>query len=908
MLNATECPDVICVTETWLDSKHSDAYLNLHGFVIFRKDRLDGYGGVLIAVKSHLNPTSISIQTNTEVCFIKCCVSGINFKLGVVYRPPSTPRNVNQELYNVIRDNLWNTDRFYVVGDLNFRYIDWRTMSSNVSEEKYFLEMMNELNMIQHVSEPTRLNAILDLCLSRNDDAIFDLEVHETFSNSDHSYLTFRIKLPIRDQKKSFIYRDYENVDYELLRAHLATIDWDSLFESNDNDCNMMWTIFNSIIDNLMNEYVPVKEFSERKVPWFTPTLKRMERKKKRKYRKWKSNKTRRNLFEYRSYCKEVEEKIILTKKQYERRKFNQKNYNPKQFFNYINSRTKSSQPVANLIDEENDRVVTDASEKANLLLRQYCSVFTRDNGVLPDCPQWVPVDTICDIAVEDSDIIKAMKNMNSNSAAGPDGIHPKFINNIFSYLVKPLKKIFNLSLSTGVAPDSWKFSEVIPIYKNNRKPNNCASYRPVSLTSYMSKLLEKIIHTKLLKHLTDFDVITKSQHGFLSRKSTTTNLLECLNDWTLALDEKHKLDIIYIDLEKAFDSVSHEKLLYKLSKVGIGGTLYRWFSSFLTGRRFCVKVDGFRSSIANVDSGIPQGTILGPLLFILFINNVSEVLHNSQIQLYADDSKLYGDATTIEQCQLLERDLLALNNWFQSWQLRINLEKCEALHLSESSLRFPYSVNDNVIPEKDFCRDLGVYVDNCLKFHKHCSNVARSAHHRNRMFFKTLTCKDYDFSLFIYSTYIRPIVESGTQVWSPCYIRDIDIIEDVQRKFTKFLPGLFNVPYLTRLEILNLQTLEERRIMNDIIFMFKMLHKLVDLPFEEYFSFNTNNTRGHSKKLNIKFSRLNSRQNFFCNRCITVWNDLDESVVNITSLDSFKVAISNVNLRRYCRGRAFNV
>ena len=239
----------------------------------------------------------------------------------------------------------------------------------------------------------------------------------------------------------------------------------------------------------------------------------------------------------------------------------------------------------------------------------------------------------------------------------------------------------------------------------------------------------------------------------------------------------------------------------------------------------------------------------------------MSNVLRSSQIQLYADDSKLYGDATNIEECQILEQDICAVHDWLQSWQLRINLDKCEVLNLSRASLQFSYNVDGFGIPTKDFCRDLGVCVDNRLNFHRHCLNVARSAHYRCKLFFNTFQCQDYDFSLFLYSTYIRPIVENGTQVWKPYHVRNIDLIENVQRRFTKFLPGLFNVPYMNRLNILNMKTLEERRIMNDMIFLFKMMRKLVDSPLEEYFKFNRNSTRGHSKKLQHNYSRLGSRK-----------------------------------------------
>ena len=544
LLIQTERPDIICLTETWLSKEFPDEFLDLNDFVIFRKDRDNGndaHGGVLIAVNPNLNPNAISIDTDLEVCFINLNISGLTFKLGVVYRPRTFNRNKNQILYNIISNQIWNADRFCVLGDFNFPHINWNTLSSSISEENYFIEMVHELNMIQHVRDPTRYHNILDLCLSPDDDSISNVGVKSHFSTSDHSYITLDINLPVRIEPSRRTYRDFNDVDYELLNVHLAIIDWDSHFNGYDNDCNVLYTIFQSIIDDLINQYVPIKVFSRRNVPWFTPALKRLVRTKQRKYNKYKNNPNNRNLTEYKNYCKFVKSKITSCKINFEKRKFMRKNTNSKPFFNYINSRTKRSQPVANLF--HNNRTVTLDSEKADILQQQYCSMFNLDNGIFPECPQRVAdTDSLCDIVLSDRDIINAIRHLNSNSCPGPDGIHPKFINSIYSYLVKPLKRIFNLSLCTGVVPHSWKISEVVPIYKYNRKPNNPASYRPVSLTSYISKIFEKIVHTKVVAHLNDCNVITNSQHGFLSRKSTTTNLLECLNEWTLMLDKNRKL------------------------------------------------------------------------------------------------------------------------------------------------------------------------------------------------------------------------------------------------------------------------------------------------------------------------------------------------------------------------------
>ena len=491
ILIVTHCPHIVCITETWLDETSPNEILGLNDYIIFRKDRGDGHdahGGVLIAVKSYLCPSLIAINTNLEICFLNLHLPGFNFRIGVLYRPPSYNRETNEQLYQLLIDQLQNVDRFCVIGDFNFPGVDWETLSSANPEERHFLNVVNELNVIQVVNEPTRQNSLLDLCLAPNDDSISNVVVHDEFSTSDHCYLTMEINYPIRNISEH-IYRDIHNVDWDLLRAHLATIDWDNYLCGFDDDPDTMCTIFQSILDHMYDLYVPLKIFKEQRLPWFNKFLEKIIRKKKCKWRKQKNNPSVRNVNEYKRYQRYVKTEISSAQERYERKQFHTKNYNPKQFFRYINSKTNSSQPVANLI--RNERLLTQNHEKAEALSYQYASVYTDDNGIYPECVQSAPIDSLCDMIVTDRDIIAAIREMNGNSAPGPDGVHPKFIKNTFHYLVKPLKKIYNSSLRKGVVPTVWKYSDIVPVYKNNRKPHDCASYRPIC------KLLERITHKK---------------------------------------------------------------------------------------------------------------------------------------------------------------------------------------------------------------------------------------------------------------------------------------------------------------------------------------------------------------------------------------------------------------------------
>ena len=550
---------------------------------------------------------------------------------------------------------------------------------------------------------------------------------------------------------------------------------------------------------------------------------------------------------------------------------------------------------------------IYDDAGKATALSQYYTTVYTIDDGNVPHCNRVMPRDTFTGFDISERDVVRAIYRMNADSAPGIDCISPKFLKNVFPYLVKPLHKMFTLSFHTGYLPSDWKKGVIVPIYKKNGKPHFCESYRPICLTSCVAKIFERIIYEKLLKYLKENEIISTFQHGFLSKRSTVTNLLKCTYDWATALDKKQSLDILYIDFEKAFDKVSHDKLIVKLENIGIGGDLMNWLSNFIRNRTQCVKINQSLSPFEEATSGIAQGTLLGPLLFILFINDLSSQLVSplSRIELYADDSKLYADCSSVEKCIDFYEDILNVEDWCNQWQLKVNTNKCDILHVGKNNLKFPYRLRDTVVPEKNFCKDLGITISNDLRFRKHCESVAKIAHFKCRQFSQTFSYKDRNFLVTLFSTYIRPIIEYNTSIWNPYYIHDVELIENVQRKFTKFLPGLFYKPYHERLSILSLKTLEERRIFIDLILLYKIIHQLIDIDFHEHFSFAAGRTRGHSYKLYVNCSRINCHKYHFFNRIVNVWNSLPSDVVLLVKLCNFKTKIFELDLFSFCIGCA---
>ena len=345
--------------------------------------------------------------------------------------------------------------------------------------------------------------------------------------------------------------------------------------------------------------------------------------------------------------------------------------------------------------------------------------------------------------------------------------------------------------------------------------------------------------------------------------------------------------------------------MVYKLKLIGIDGKLLDCFQSFLCQRSQTVKVGGTFSTRVPIKSGVGQGTILGPLIFILYMDEVNDLNLFSKTVLYADDAKIYRDVKNDNQYQLIQNGLNKFNNFCDELQLTINANKCELLQLGHNNLGKSHSLSGEIVPRKTEVKDLGIIILNDMKMFNYCNSVVRKASFKLRQFRIAFSCTDRNFQLCMYKCYIRPLLEYNSQVWSPYLLGDTDRIEKVQKNFTKKLPGLSRVSYPRRLEILGLPSLEERRIVSDLIAFHKMVHGNIHINTNDFISFSSNNNRGHSLKVQTPDSRIDVRKYFFAVRSIDAWNSLPQILVEITSSSLFKKKLNEIDPSRRCRERA---
>ena len=896
-------PDIICICETWLDHDIDSSSLSLTGYIIFRKDRNRHGGGCLLGVKANLNPTEILHNTLHEVVLVDLQINNVSLRVACAYRPPSQTADNNRDFINFLNSNLDMCSSFVLVGDFNYPGIDWNNLHANNTPEQLFLDFINANYLFQKITEPTRDSNILDLCLCTDNDMVNNVLVHCPLSTSDHNYITCDISV-MRYTEPTKTVLNYNLADWDLIRAYLHSLNWDDILQS--FDCSEMWDRFKTKIHDCINLYVPKTQvFSTNKVSWSNNHIRRLCKRRDRKWSALKNNPSRARKRIFNNFSKYVKKEVLSAKADYEKKLFLQKGKTSKYFYSYVNraTNTKSDSHIPQL--EDAGKIFKTDFEKAQAFSDQYQSVFTIDNNILPTCDHSMPPNSFCSIKLEDEDILSSIREQNCTNSSGVDNIASVFVKKMACFLIYPLKTIFQKSLDTGVVPKDWRDGIIVPIYKKNRKPKSPSSYRPICLTSVICKILERIIKKYMIAYLMCNSLISDSQHGFLENRSTLTNLLDCTNDWTKFIDGKSPVDAIYIDLAKAFDSICHTKMMYKLKLIGIGGKLLDWFQSFLCQRSQSVKVGGTFSTRVPVLSGVGQGTILGPLIFILYMDEVNDLNLSSKTVLYADDAKIYRDVKNDNQYQLLQNDLDKFSNFCDEWQLTINANKCELLQLGHNNLGKSYSLGGEIVPRKTEVKDLGIIISNDMKMFKHCTSVVRKASFRLRQFRIAFSCTDRNFQLYMYKCYIRPLLEYNSQVWSPYLLGDIDRVEKVQKNFTKKLPGLSRRSYPERLQILGLPSLEQRRIMSDLIAFHKMVHGNTHLDRNNFISFSSNNTRGHSLKVSLPGCSLDVRKKFFAIRSIEAWNSLPENLVEVPSSSLFKIKLNEIDLSRFIRGRA---
>jgi len=873
------------------------------------------YGrGVILYTASWLNASPYTaVDSGVESLWVTLRLSGRDrLIIGCIYRSPSSSAENDSKINNKMKSVCASGDASHILimGDFNYPNINWDTVSSATSSaEKLFIDAVNDSYLFQHVSSPTRARgnqcpSILDLIFTNEEGMVSSLLLLAPLGKSDHGLLSFQLHCYMDKTSSIEWRRNYNKGDYEKLRNELRT-DWNSLLDPLHDNAEAQFTVLQEKLEAASDRCIPyIESMAEKK--WCRPPIDKDTRKLIRhKNRLWTRYMETRDTAKYNEYCKCRNKVRAITRKlrkEFELQVARKSREEPKNFWNYANSKLKTRHRIPDLyMNMDNKQLTISDHEKVQVLSDFFASVYTdKSNNSLPDMPYHDVQHEMCMPDINSELIEKLLTELKSSKSPGPDGVHPRVLKELASELAIPLTKIFKSVMETGRIPQSWKIAHISPIFKkgDKRDPSN---YRPVSLTCIVSKILEKIIRDCLMDHLRLNNFVSNKQFGFLRGRSANLQMIRVMDDWTKCMDQGMTVDVIYMDFMKAFDKVPHDHLLHKLQNLGIHHKILLWLRDFLKDRSQVVSYNNCMSSSVEVRSGVPQGTVVGPSSFLTFVNDLPDEV-SSLIYMFADDTKLYKGISTNTDRQQLQSDIDKLVMWSTRWRLLFNLDKCKVMTLGHPSDVFDYTMTQYDgklinVQRTHLERDLGIMIDSELNFSEHIHMVSKKANGIVAVIRRTFTSLDCQCFNLLYKSLVRTHLEYGVTTWFPYKIKDIETIEKIQKRATKQVKQIRHLSYSERLRKLNLPTLRYRRHRGDMIEVFKILHNIYDKEVTEgILNLSTNtSTRGHSLKLSTQRSRLELRRNSFAVRVVKPWNSLSEEVVTSTSVRMFEARLDKM-------------
>ena len=703
--------------------------------------------------------------------------------------------------------------------------------------------------------------------------------------DTDHATLQFSYALSfnVPPQTSRLVY-NFSRANFARLNEALTL----ATLVPQEHDANKMANHWSSKIKSIIKNHIPcIKLKPSRSNPWIDGQVRHTSNQKETARRKMHRTKKPDDRVRYLELNKNLKKMI--------NDKYN--NYilycaslvftNPKKFWSF-SRRNKKSSTFPNTMQWGNSTADT-PQLKATLFNNYFCSVFTIPNHaqVLPPITPFEDPN-LAVITTNNDEVLKILRSLDPGKATGPDNIPARIMKECSVSLAPSLTQIINTSLRTGIVPAVWKQALVCPVHKKGPK-KFVKNYRPISLLSIPSKVMEKCVFNAIYDRLDP--QIHRLQHGFRKGFSTATQLLLVYDRIGKIVDERGQVDTIFLHFSKVFDSVPHHLLVHKLRTFGINGPLLEWFRSYLTGRKQATTVEGARSDDAHILSGVTQGSILGPILFLLYVNDMAAATHeNFELALYADDAKQFCEIKNINDCHNMQTQIDTLEEWSNTWLLRFNVEKCNVMSITRkiSPIKFDYYLGNNHLTKVKEFKDLGVIIQDNMLWDSHIRTQVKKA---NRMLYfinRTLGPRTpLEAKRLLYLSLVHPHLEYASIAWSPSTVVNLKLIESIQRRATIFITNERDLPYSERLAITKTLPLAFRRELLDAVFAHKAMagsfgpDVQLTLSIRNRDAYPARNAQVNT--LASKLVRTETYMYYYSNRIIPIWNHLP---ANIRTMD----------------------
>ena len=819
--------------------------------------------------------------------------------VGVVYRSPNSPDENNRAMLEILR--ITTTEKFdylLVCGDFNLPRIDWVSslcLDSDTSFSADFMNTIEELNWFQHSKSETRFrgtqSSCLDLIFTNEEEMVNEVQELPPIGKSDHVCQRWEVTVKEAIFKNTTRFRpNYKRADWAKIKHDIRGFKF-----APEDHVGAMTNKLIARIDESKAKHIPLCKPCSKKqrLPWMRGTKIREQRSKRWKsWTKFKRSGLPRDYDAYKMDRNRLNDLIRGAKLKHEKNLIADLKENPNLYYGHCRRSLKTKQGVTNVLDDHGKLTETE-EETAKALGTYYHSVFTRDDSLSTPPFGEQTAEKLTDVAITVEAVEDILQSLKTNKAAGPDGVENRIMKECSEELAPTLTKLFRDSIDKGEVPSQWKEAHIVPIHKGGSKAV-MGNYRPVALTSAICKVLEKIICAAMMSFLMRNDLISNQQHGFVRGRSCQTNIMLCLEKWTGILDEGMSVDVAYFDYAKAFDKVSHRLLKLKLKSYGIEGKLFGWIEAWLGERRQRVVVGDAKSPWLEVVSGTTQGTVLGFLLFLIFINDLPKKCgqeDEAQIMLLADDTKTYEkveEGKELESQKHLQERIDNISNWAEEWKMEINAAKSKIMHLGKNNPCLPYSVNGTEIQTVTSEKDIGFWITDDLSTKTHVQKARGKALGEISRIRRNFSYIDKRAFCVLYNQRIRPHLDYGMCACPPDSAADAKILERVQGKATALVHGLKGLNAEERRKELNLMTLEERRERGDLIEVYKILKGLTRINPEEFWEVR-DARNGVRLVKELASNGKKQRMGFFSYRVIQKWNLLPMEIKTAPSLESFK-------------------
>ncbi|KAI5725321.1 hypothetical protein M8J77_013834 [Diaphorina citri] len=902
---------VILISESWLKPSLSDNIVRIPGYVLLRHDREGKRGGGVAAyVRDDLShevvARSVPSPSNPgpEYMAVQVTLRSVKLLVVVVYKPPDV-HNLNG-IDEFLSESMPFYEHIIIMGDFNINVLN--ETSSQTLMLKTLISDLN-IKMLQtrptHHSHNSQSSSLIDLMLVLQEHKVtrYGQLPAPGISRHDMLYLAYSVKVP-KYPVQFVTYRDIKGIDSDLLLESFGSLDWEPLLS--ESDINRKTELLRIKILEVFDEFAPLTEsrVTRPPIPWMNASIKRCMRLRDKLWIKYRRTKSIEDRIAYNIQKNATNYAVRRAQKYFSRSILKA---GSKSTWNRLRSlglgKIKSSAPLHVGLDELNQYFVSVVPVPCPTVKNTILEEIENGSNAAP-----VSSDaTFNFVEVSESDVSKAVLSIKSK-ASGYDGVDGKMVKLVLAQLLPILTHIFNESLSTGVFPFEWKSANVVPLQKVS-SPSSCNDYRPISLLPILSKALEKLAIWQIMEFVESQSKLDLFQSGFRRRHSTATALVKVTDDVRLSLDAGKATILVLLDMSKAFDSVDFDVLIATLKGMGLSDNTLSWIGSYLRGRRQRVMHDGKYSEWKPINSGVPQGSVAGPLLFTIYITSLQRVFRHCKYHVYADDIQIYTHCwprDIIDCIRQLNFELECFLKWAKGLFLHPNPTKTKVLAFGPKSVvnslgtaDLPPIVLDGVVlPLVSEARNLGVYIDNTLSWKCHVSEV------RKRVFYSLHSLSKYRktfpkelkkrliealvFPLFDYCDVVYPNLTDGLQ----------QSLQLAQNACVRYVCNLRKFDRVSEHYLgLDWMRLDTRRDLHMLLLLYNILHSQGPQYFQDTLLYLQNitqySTRAHNLNLlEIPRHRTQVYGNSYHVSAVRLWNSLHRDIRDSQSLGAFKTSL----------------